>query len=253
MLTANEILEWDQEGTPPPPDLVLRVDKVFKRFSSRSGLFRRKTTDVRAVDGLSLAISEGERIGIFGPAGCGKTTIRRLITGALKHDAGVMLLSGRPIGVAATRSHTHLIAGGDLTVFNTAQSIEANIATALTRHGLGHADALMQARILLLRTGFASNRITMARRSGLMADEGPRAALAYALATDSRLLVLDEPFAGLSLSRQIELAALVRSISNETDLSCLLLTREPRVAEAIADRMFAMHEGRLTALQSTTL
>lgn len=250
MLTANEIMEWDQEGVPPAPGLVLRFDGVFKHFPSRSGLFRRRAPDIRALDGVSLAINEGERVGIAGPPGCGKSTIRRLLTGPLKPDAGtVQLKSARP-STTSTRASVHLIAGGDLTIFNSARTIETNVATALTRFGLGRADALAQARMLLARTGFPFDRIATARRPDLKADEGPRAALAYALAANARLLILDEPFAGLALSRQIELAALVRTISDESDLSCLLLTREPQVAEAMADRTIAMRAGRLTASQS---
>ena len=208
-----------------------------------SGLTRR-FGGLTAVDGLSLSVMRGEIVGLLGPNGSGKTTVLNLVSGALKPDAGTILLEGEFIGQLAA----HKIARRGvartfqlvrvLGSMNCRENVLAGLAFG-TRHEWG-ASALRQADALLERVGLSGRAATPAIE--LTYIDQKRLELARSLALQPRLLLLDEWLAGLNPAEMLEGIALVRSLRAE-GLSILLVEHRMEAIRALCDRCVVMNTG----------
>ncbi len=204
---------------------------------------------VRAVQDLSFTLSEGEILGLVGPNGSGKTTVFNLIAGSLLPDAGQVSLSGRRItadppslrsalGIARTFQLVRALAG--LTAF------ENVLVAALygRERKLAQPAARLEAQRLLELVGLAARRATPA--GTLTLAERKRLEIARALATSPRLLLLDEPIAGLNPAEVDALLALFRSIHAQ-GMTLALVEHNVRAVRAICDRVLVLNSGRKIA------
>jgi len=169
---------------------------------------------VRAVDGLSLALEEGEILALLGPSGCGKTTTLRLIAGFEWPDVGEILIAGRLVagpGVRVAPEHRKVgMVFQDYPLFPH-MTIAQNVAFGL--HRLGRKEAMRRAEEMLALVGLEGmgNRYPHQLSGG----QQQRVALAQALAPQPSLLLLDEPFSNLDAALRGELRQLVRSVLKE--------------------------------------
>jgi ABC-type branched-subunit amino acid transport system ATPase component len=216
---------------------------------------------VRAVDGASFEVREGEVHGLIGPNGAGKTTVINMISGLLAPTAGAIRLGGRAIqglaphrvaalGVARTFQNIRLFA--DLTARD----------NVLVGEHLVRRPSLV-ARLLLLpgaadeqrraeeRAGALLERIGLAERArekarNLSYGEQRRVEIARALASDPRLLLLDEPTAGMNAVEVQAVAALIRKVTGEGH-SVLLIEHNVRLVMDVCDRITVLNFGKVIA------
>ena len=217
-----------------PPFLELRA--VTKRRERRA-----------VVDAVSLAVRAGESIAVVGPSGSGKTTLLRVVAGLEVPDEGEVWLEGRRVSAPrqivapAYDRHLgfvfqdlalwpHLTIGEHLDFVLKAARVPAAERSARAR------DALMRARI----EGMADRH-----PHELSGGEQQRAALARAIVTRPRLLLLDEPLSNLDPDLRSELRRELARIRRELDLTVLHVTHDREEAAALADRVARMHAGRL--------
>lgn len=199
---------------------------------------RRSFGGLRAVDGLSFAVGEGEIVGLLGPNGSGKTTALNLVSGALRPDAGSVRFLNRELAGAPA----HRIARAGLArtfqlvrVFQT-MSVRENVQAALMVHGDHRGDALP----LLERVGLAAYASRPA--SALTYIDQKRLELARALALRPRLVLLDEWLAGLNPSELVEGVALVRSLRSP-QLSIVMVEHVMDAIRSLCDRCVVMNSG----------
>lgn len=217
---------------------------------------------LKCVSELSLTISEGELIGLIGPNGAGKTTVFNMITGVYKPTAGRVKFSGHTVnglrpynitsrGIARTFQNIRLF--GSLSVFD-------NVRTACNmhlRHGIAHA--------LVRAGGFAREEADIETHIhelldifGLSAERDlPCGALSYgdqrrleivrALATRPKLLLLDEPAAGMNPTEKVELMNLIRFTQEKFKLAVLLVEHDMKVVMGICERITVLDYGRKIA------
>ena len=177
---------------------LLEVEQLKKSFGG-----------IRAVNGVSFAIEQGELLGIMGPNGSGKTTVFNLIAGALAPDAGSICLRGEPIGGLPS----HRICGkGVARTFQLVRTFPALSALDNVRVGqlYGRAPAHTDARQLLSLVGLDGKAQT--RAADLTLVERKRLELARALATSPCLLLLDEFLAGLNPAETAGAMGLIRTL-----------------------------------------
>jgi branched-chain amino acid transport system ATP-binding protein len=177
---------------------LLEVERLTKSFGG-----------IRAVNGVSFAIEQGELLGIMGPNGSGKTTLFNLIAGALTPEAGSIRLHGEQIGGLVP----HRICGkGVARTFQLVRTFPALSALDNVRVGklYGRAPAQTDARKLLALVGLESK--AHARASDLTLIERKRLELARALATSPCLLLLDEFLAGLNPAETAAAMGLIRTL-----------------------------------------
>ena len=212
---------------------------------------------MRALAGVSLDLQPGEVLGLIGPNGSGKTTLLNVVGGIFPPDAGLVRLAGLPIirlpphriarlGVARTFQTAALVAG--LSALDNV-AIGRNAARIGLRHalwaGLRPADpAMAEAMALLDRMGAAFHAAMPA--SALPAGVARRVEIARALATAPRLLLLDEPAAGLNDAEQADLARRLRAVA-EDGVALLVVEHNMAFLAALADRMICLDGGRAIA------
>ena len=196
---------------------------------------------VRAVDGVSLSLDEGELGALVGPNGCGKTTLFDLITGALRPDAGRITFAGRDItGWAA-----HRIAADGIgrkfqvpTVFDDLSVLD-NLSLGQWASRGGGAPS----RADLDRIGLSAHRATRARE--LSHGQRQWLEIGMVLATHPRLLLLDEPTAGMTASETAATVDLIRAVAAAGDVAVLAIEHDIGFLERLACPVTVMARGRI--------
>jgi branched-chain amino acid transport system ATP-binding protein len=227
-----------------PNGPVLRLEGVVRRFG---GLV--------AVDGVSLSLGPRRRLAVIGPNGAGKTTLFRLIAGDVAPSEGRVHLFGRDVtrmpahrrarlGLSRTFQVTNLFGG---------LSVLDNVRLAVQARGSGRWRFLAPirrgdqvgaaARAALERVGIGARADD--RVADLSHGEQRQLEVAMALATGPRLLLLDEPAAGLSAGERARLRELLESLPRELPL--LLIEHDMRLALSLADEVLCLHNGRQIA------
>jgi branched-chain amino acid transport system ATP-binding protein len=229
--------------------------------SSRQGLvlslegLRKHFGGVQAVNGVDLAVAPGDLRAIIGPNGAGKTTLFNLITGDLAHDSGTIRFAGEEVsGLPPHRLYRRGMARTFqiTSIFRRLTALE-NVQTALLSHHRRHYNILRPARRLYREEALAMlGRVGLQEQalkpSGILAHgDQRRLELAIALASAPRLLLLDEPTAGMAPRERHEIMALVAKIAHETGLTVVFTEHDMDVVFAVARRITVLHQGAVLA------
>jgi branched-chain amino acid transport system ATP-binding protein len=202
---------------------------------------------LRALDRVSLALPQGEILGLIGPNGSGKTTLVNAITGQvpLRHGritAGPVDLTGRPpreVALAGVARTFQLGRHFDrLTVLE-------NVAAAALGHGAGMAAAKVRARRLLDEFGLAARHDDLA--GGLSFGDKRRVEVARALAGDPQFLLLDEPAAGMNDAETETLLELLSSLPTARSLGLLIIDHDMSLIMRLCSRLHVLASGRTIA------
>ena len=208
---------------------------------------------LRVTSAVNLAVEPGERRLIIGPNGAGKTTLFNLITGELRADSGRIMLFGRDLTRVATRRRAHLGLARTyqiITLFP-GETLARNVTLSLL--GLssmrwnpfvrldGQRALLDGARETLARVGL--DHLADRPVSQTSYGERRRVEIAMALAQNPRVLLLDEPFAGLSVEERRDVLALIGSIPR--DVAIVMIEHDMDVALEFAERITVLHFGQV--------
>jgi len=210
---------------------------------------------VKAVDGVTFSVEAGRLLAMIGPNGAGKTTCFNMLNGQLEPDAGQVLFSGRDITGLSPRRVWALGVGRTFQITATfaSMTVRENVQMALLSH---HGGALLPfgrareafvagADTLLDRVGMGGQA---ERACGVLAyGDLKRVELAVALANAPRLLLMDEPTAGMSPSERTRLMQLTAGIAREEGIAVLFTEHDMDVVFAHADRIIVLDRGRLIA------
>ena len=224
--------------------IALAVDRLAHQFGG-----------LRALDDVSLQVATGERLVILGPNGAGKTTLFNLVTGLLRPTAGRIRLFEHDVTALAPYRRARLGLGRTfqittlfprLTVLdNVLLAVQGADGARFTLHRplASFPRICTQAESLLATWGLTDRRDVPAQR--LSYGEQRQVELLLALAGSPRVLLLDEPTAGLSPAETASVAAMVRRFPR--DLTLLLIEHDMDVALELADRVVVLHQGRVLA------
>jgi branched-chain amino acid transport system ATP-binding protein len=226
---------------------ILAVNGLVKRFG---GLL--------ATDAVSLDIRPGEIHALIGPNGAGKTTLISQLVGELKHDAGTIMLEGKDIGALPTARRIALGLARTFQITSLLPEYTAldNVAVAVQVRQ-GHSfrfwgNARREAALLEEALGFLGNIGLAARANEQVANlshgEQKQLELAVALATEPKLLLLDEPMAGLGHSESRQMVDLLLGLKHR--VSMLLVEHDMDAVFALADRISVLVYGRVIATGS---
>jgi branched-chain amino acid transport system ATP-binding protein len=217
---------------------------------------------LKAVSDFSLRIAAGTVVGLIGPNGAGKTTVFNMLTGIYAPTAGEIVFDGRDLrgrkpaqvnrmGVARTFQNIRLFA--NLTAYENvllcchAMLRPGLVAAALRTRAHREAEAHAHARALELLGELGLARSADERAINLSYGDQRRLEIARALATGPRLLLLDEPTAGMNPSEKAELASTVAALRQRHALAILLIEHDMRVVMGISERVVVMDHGEVIA------
>jgi len=218
---------------------MLKVRDLGKRFGG-----------IAAVDGASLDVAQGEIVALIGPNGAGKTTLFAAITGFVLPDTGHV----RFLGETITGLPPHVIcARGMVRTFQIVQpfgalTVRENIAVGAHLHHPRRKDALARAEQVAAQVGLdkrldqPASTLTVAGRK--------RLELARALATEPKLLLLDEVMAGLNPTEISEIVPVVRAI-RDSGVTVMLIEHVMQAVVSLSDRAYVLNNGRIIASGTT--
>ena len=226
---------------------VQELRKEFRRSDGKRSGLRRRRERVEALRGISFDMARGECVAILGQNGSGKSTLVRLLSTLLLDDGGTATLFGHDL--SDTRAVRRLVnrVSVEASFFKKMSSTE-NLSYAARFYGLTVSQTRDRIPEILERVGFPA-----ARRNEAMEDLSrgmqQKVALARALLTQPILLLLDEPTTGLDPRSKLEVQDFIREIRQTHDATILLCTHDLDEAEALADRIGILDDGRLLALE----
>ena len=215
---------------------LLTVDAVSKRFR---GLV--------AVDRLNFEVPAGGIYAVIGPNGAGKTTLFNMIAGAFAPDGGAISFAGERIdGLPPDRICRRGI-GRTFQIVRPfpALSVEDNVIVGALLHRRHVVDARAHAHEVLRRLDLYDKRVQ--RASSLTLPDRKRLEVARSLATDPKLLLLDEVMAGLRPTETDRIVAILKELNRDTGLTILLIEHVMRAVMALASRILVLHHGAAIA------
>jgi len=225
-------------------EAVLQVDGLHKAFGG-----------VQAVEDVSFALNAGELLALIGPNGAGKSTCFNMLNGQLKPDSGLVRLSGRDIVGMSPRAIWRLGVGRTFQITATfaSLSVRENVQMALYSHAgklrsflsrFG-ADLRSESDALLGEVGMLDQAD---RACGVLAyGDLKRVELAMALANQPRLLLMDEPTAGMAPRERVALMELTARLARAQKIAVLFTEHDMDVVFSQADRLIVLDRGRLIA------
>ena len=241
------------QGAPPAPPLLVVRDLV-KHFPVHSGVFGRRAGAVRAVDGVSFELSEGETLGVVGESGCGKTTLGRALLRLIEPTSGEILVDGvdfralKGKELRAMRRNLQIVFQDPYSSLNPRMTIGAAVREGLTIHRLAAgAEADRRVRQLLEEVGLhgdIANRYPHEFSGG----QRQRIGIARALAVQPRFIVCDEPVSALDVSVQAQVVNLLLDLQRDRRLTYLFISHDLRIVEQMATRVAVMYLGRIVEL-----
>ncbi|MGD8473693.1 MAG: dipeptide ABC transporter ATP-binding protein [Anaerolineae bacterium] len=230
------------------------VKDLKKHFPVRSGVFRRVSAQVRAVDGVSFAIKHGECLGLVGESGCGKTTVGRTMLRLIEPTEGSVCFEGKDVADAdaktlkALRKQMQIIFQDPYSSLDPRIPIGESVGEGLLIHGMGNARERYAVVLeMLQRVGLEEYH---ARRypHEFSGGQRQRIGIARALSLKPRFIVCDEPVSALDVSIQSQVLNLLRDLQREFGLTYLFIAHNLSVVEHISDRVAVMYLGKMAEL-----
>ena len=238
-----------------PTPLVI-VENLKKYFPVSSGLvFKRKTGSVRAVDGISFSISEGETLGLVGESGCGKTTAGRTILNLYPPTAGKITIDGRELDssnkheLKEFRRKTAMIFQDPYASLNPRWTVSAIVSEPLRVHDLFNSEKERTERVkhLLNLVGLSSRLINRFPHE-FSGGQRQRIGVARVLASDPLFIVCDEPISALDVSIQAQVVNLLEDLQDKFGLTYLFIAHDLSMVRHICDRVAVMYLGVMVEL-----
>jgi putative spermidine/putrescine transport system ATP-binding protein len=198
--------------------------------------------DFTAVDGLSLAVRQGEFLSLLGPSGCGKTTTLQMIAGFVAPTSGAITLDGADLLRVRPSRRGLGIVFQSYALFPH-MTVAANVAFGLEAQRVPRAERDKRVADLLALVGLARFADRYPRR--LSGGQQQRVALARALVIKPRVLLLDEPLSNLDAKLREEMQIELRQIQRTVGTTTILVTHDQAEAMALSDRVVVMNKGRV--------
>ena len=222
---------------------------------------------LRAVDGLNMTINEGALVGLIGPNGAGKTTVFNLLTGVYKPDTGSIFLDGKNLtgkktieinqaGIARTFQNIRLFK--DLSVLDNVKAGLHNHHKYSTIEGIlrlpryYRVEKEMNERAMELLKVFDLDGEWDYKASNLPYGKQRKLEIARALATDPKLLLLDEPAAGMNPNETMELMNTIRFVRDQFDMTILLIEHDMKLVSGICEKLTVLNFGQVLTQGDTS-
>ena len=230
----------------------MRAERLRKHFEVTKGIvFSRTIGHIKAVDDVSFEIRAGETLGLVGESGCGKTTTSRMILNLDRPTDGQVLLEGQPIhglegaALQAFRAKVQAVFQDPWSSLDPRMTVGRTIAESLIVTGWGDKAAIAErVRELLVQVGLRPEQ-AMQYPHEFSGGQRQRIALAAALASRPKLIVLDEAVSALDVSVRARILTLLADLQRQENIAYLFVSHDLAVVRQIAHRVAVMDQGRI--------
>jgi len=238
-------------------EALVQVRDLRTHFPIRRGALRRVVGAVKAVDGITFDILEGETLGLVGESGSGKSTTARTILRLIEPTSGSVSFNGddltrlSPVNLRSARQQMQMIFQDPYASLNPRHTVRRIVREPLDIHGIGSA-ASREARVLelLVLVGLEPSHGDRYPHE-FSGGQRQRVGIARALATGPRLIVADEPISALDVSIQAQIVNLLEDLKAELGLTYLFIAHDLSMVRHTSDRVAVMYLGRIVEIGAT--
>ena len=252
---TKALLAAEPKGEPPPSDstqpVIASTDNLRVWFPIKRGFFRRTVGYVKAVDGVSLAVREGETVGVVGESGSGKTTLGHAMLRLIRSE-GPIAYCGRAINglnakaMRPLRREMQVVFQDPFGSLSPRMSVAEIVEEGLVAQGtkLSAAERRRVAAQALADTGLDPSTLDRYPHE-FSGGQRQRIAIARAMALDPKFVVLDEPTSALDMSIQAQIVDLLRDLQKRRKLAYLFISHDLKVVRALASEIIVMRRGKV--------
>ncbi|MBK9476582.1 MAG: dipeptide ABC transporter ATP-binding protein [Tetrasphaera sp.] len=237
------------------PEVILSAHDLVKHYPIRSGVLRRVTGAVKAVDGVSFELHEGETLGIVGESGCGKSTLGRLLMRLEEPTSGRVVFQGEDWSSASgaalrkIRRNIQIVFQDPYTSLNPRMTVGDIIGEPYEIHPDVVPESKRRARVqeLLDLVGLNPEHIHRYPHQ-FSGGQRQRIGIARGIALNPKVLICDEPVSALDVSVQAQVVNLMEKLQSELGLAYVFIAHDLSVVRHISDRVGVMYLGRMAEL-----
>jgi oligopeptide/dipeptide ABC transporter ATP-binding protein len=235
---------------------LIEVRDLIKHFPIKRGLiFQRQIGAVKAVDGVSFDVLQGETLGIVGETGCGKSTTARLLCRLMDPTSGSITFDGRDVSaqkgddLKALHRSMQMVVQDPYSSLNPRKTVGSIIADPFVIHGLYKGDGERKRRVqdLMDRVGLNPEHYNRYPHE-FSGGQRPRIGVARAIALEPKLLVADEPVSALDVSIQAQVLNLLRELQRDMGLTLIFIAHDLSVVRHMCDRVGVMYLGKIVEM-----
>jgi peptide/nickel transport system ATP-binding protein/oligopeptide transport system ATP-binding protein len=238
---------------------LVEVRDLVKHFPIKRGLIlQRQIGAVKAVDGVSFDVQQGETLGIVGETGCGKSTTARLLCRLMDPTSGTITFDGREVGnqrgdaLKALHRDMQMVFQDPYSSLNPRKTVGSIIADPFAIHGLhgGSGERKKRVQELMDRVGLNPEHYNRYPHE-FSGGQRQRIGVARAIALEPKLLVADEPVSALDVSIQAQVLNLLRELQRDMGLTLIFIAHDLSVVRHMCDRVAVMYLGRIVEMASS--
>ncbi|MEZ9475821.1 ABC transporter ATP-binding protein [Vibrio splendidus] len=229
---------------------VIRIEGLEQHFLSGKGLFK-KGYVIKAVDGVSFSVNQGETLGLVGESGCGKSTLGRTLLKLYEPSAGKIFFEGEDITHYSTkrmrplRRDMQIVFQDPLESLNQRHTVGGILEEPFIIHGIGSKkDRKQWVLDLLDKIGLPHSAVTRYPHE-FSGGQRQRIGIARAIALKPKLLICDESVSALDVSVQAQILNLLLKIQKEMNLSIIFISHDLSVVKHISDNVVVMKKGKI--------
>jgi oligopeptide/dipeptide ABC transporter ATP-binding protein len=233
---------------------LLEVKNLVKHFPVRGGVFSRVRAHVRAVDGISFDIEEGETLGLVGESGCGKSTAGRAILRLIEPTAGEVIFKGTNIldlereKMRQLRREMQIIFQDPYASLNPRMTIGSIVGEPLTIHNIAKGKKRdEEVASILQRVGLRPEHMRRYPHE-FSGGQRQRIGIARALALNPKVIIADEPVSALDVSIQAQVINLLQDLQKDFGIAYLVISHDLSVVQHICDRIAVMYLGEIVEI-----
>ncbi|OAI41543.1 hypothetical protein AYO38_00480 [bacterium SCGC AG-212-C10] len=233
-----------------PRTALLKVDNLVRHYPVRSGLLQRTTAYVRAVDGVSFEIGQGETFGLVGESGCGKTSTARQVLLVERPEPGMVSFEGTDLAglkgrdLRRHRRSVQAVFQDPYSSLNPRMRVKDILLEPMIVHGMYDRSSRRDKVAELLRIVGLNPHSADLFAHQFSGGQRQRVAIARALALEPKLIVLDEPVSALDVSIRAQVLNLLREIQRNMGVSYLLIAHDLAIVAQTSHRVGVMYLGR---------
>ena len=236
---------------------LLEIRNLKKHFPVGEGLFSRGKGAVKAVDGVSLTVNEGETLGLVGESGCGKSTLGRTLLRLMEPTGGEVIFEGKNLLAMSqrelrdTRRQMQIIFQDPYASLNPRMRVGDIVGEGLEIHKLARGKAKRDRVMELLhQVGLREDHYDRYPHE-FSGGQRQRIGIARAIAVEPQLIVCDEPVSSLDVSIQAQIINLLQELQEKMHLTYLFISHDLRVVEHISHRVAIMYLGKVVEIANS--